>query len=272
MKIPVLTSEDGVDALEEAMGEAGCAILEGAMASSTADAILAELSPFIAAAPAGGDNFLGERTKRVGALMARSPSARQTAVFPSTLELGTRTIGKEGRFQLHCTQIVHIGPEETPQPLHRDRWTYRHDIADVETQLNTMWALTDFTAENGATRLIPGSHRWDAKRKPAGEAVEQAAMPKGSVLYFNGSIFHGGGANRSDAPRTGMALGYSQGWLRQEENQYLACPPEIARGFPLALQELVGYGPGGHFLGYFADLNPPSDALGGSGPRGVIGV
>jgi ectoine hydroxylase-related dioxygenase (phytanoyl-CoA dioxygenase family) len=124
-----------------------------------------------------------------------------------------------------------------------------------------MWAMTDFTEENGATRVIPGSHRWEDKLRPGIDQTVAAVMPKGSVFVYVGSVYHGGGANNSDAHRLGVNIGYTLSWLRQEENQYLACPAEIARELPDDLAKLIGYRRGAYALGYFGDLQDPMEAL-----------
>src|SRR5262249_12787153 len=143
-----------------------------------------------------------------------------------------------------------ILPGEIAQVLHRDRMAWSH-LKDIEPQLNTIWALSDFTATNGATRGCPGSQLWPKGRKPAPEDVAVAEMKVGSALVYTGSVYHGGGANESEAPRLGLNLTYCLGWLRQEENQYLACPPEIARTFEPKLAALMGYANGGNGLGFY---------------------
>ena len=111
--------------------------------------------------------------------------------------------------------------------------------------------MTDFTAQNGATRVVPGSHTFEDKLRFTEADTEPAEMARGSVFLYPGTTYHGGGANRSDTNRTGIALSYSASWLRQEENQYLSCPPEIARTFEPELQDLMGYATGGYGLGFF---------------------
>jgi ectoine hydroxylase-related dioxygenase (phytanoyl-CoA dioxygenase family) len=122
-----------------------------------------------------------------------------------------------------------------------------------------MWAMTDFNEENGATRVIPGSHRWADKLRPSGEQTVPAEMAKGSVLFYVGSLYHGGGANRTTTPRRGINVGYTLSWLRQEENQYLACPPDVARTLPVELAKLIGYRRGAYALGYVAITGPHGD-------------
>ncbi|MEM8769094.1 MAG: phytanoyl-CoA dioxygenase family protein [Pseudomonadota bacterium] len=145
-------------------------------------------------------------------------------------------------------------PGESDQLLHRDRDAWGGYLPrDIETQLNTMWALTDFTAENGATRVAPGSAARPKEREPAPEEIVQAEMTRGSVLFFTGSVIHAGGGNNSNDVRMGLNVDYCLDWLRQEENQYLSCPPEIARTLPQELTELMGYTAGGIALGYYSD-------------------
>ena len=121
-----------------------------------------------------------------------------------------------------------------------------------------MWALSEFTVKNGATSLILGSHKWTDEQTPTeSDEIVQAVMPKGSCLIYVGSLWHGGGANRTRQQwRSGMICGYSLGWLRQEENQYLAVPPHVAKDLPDHVQRLIGYSLHGDFLGYVEGHDP----------------
>jgi ectoine hydroxylase-related dioxygenase (phytanoyl-CoA dioxygenase family) len=138
--------------------------------------------------------------------------------------------------------------------LHRDRLAWgKYLPPSIEPQFNTIWALTDFTQENGATCCVPGSHKWDWSQKAEPKEIAYSEMTVGSVFIYNGSVLHGGGANRSSASRIGVNLAYCLGWLRQEENQYLCCPPDIAKNFDVTLQNLLGYTQGEYALGYYSD-------------------
>ncbi len=120
-----------------------------------------------------------------------------------------------------------------------------------------MWALDDFTAENGATRLVTGSHRWDRERQPGpDDRIVEATMPAGSVIFYTGSILHGGGANRTDTPRLGVILEYVAGWLRPQENHVIGVPPEVVATLPERLQELLGYNIYPPFVGYVDGRHP----------------
>nr|RAV93353.1 hypothetical protein DBT53_10375 [Aerococcus mictus] len=134
-----------------------------------------------------------------------------------------------------------IHPGERAQILHRDDELFPCREFAGEMMANALWALSDFTAENGGTQLVPGSHKWPRDRAPEPHEIVQAEIKAGTVLIYRGSLLHGGGANRARAPRTGLIFSYNLGWLRQGENQYLAYPPEFARYLPKAAQELIGY-------------------------------
>jgi ectoine hydroxylase-related dioxygenase (phytanoyl-CoA dioxygenase family) len=174
-----------------------------------------------------------------------------------------RVLGQHSNYQLHLTQIIDIGPGEPAQLVHRDQWAFDFFPfpQGYEVECHTMWAMTDFTEANGATRVIPGSHQWEDKLRPDPSETVAAEMPKGSVFIYVGSVYHGGGANRSDAHRMGINVGYTLAWLRQEENQYLACPPDVARELPLDLAKLVGYSRAAYALGYYGDLQDPLEAV-----------
>ncbi|MEM7285084.1 MAG: phytanoyl-CoA dioxygenase family protein, partial [Actinomycetota bacterium] len=164
------------------------------------------------------------------------------------------------KVQLMLTQTIAIGPEEPAQLLHRDRLAWGgHIPRSIEPQLNTIWAITDFTEENGATRVVPGSHEWRDDREPTEGEVVQAVMPAGSVVIYSGTVIHGGGENRATDTRIGLNMDYCLDWLRQEENQYLSYPPAVASTFPEELAALIGYTGGGLVLGYWSDLDDPTD-------------
>lgn len=224
-----------------------------------------ELEPYFSSAGEGRSDFLGRATRRIGALIARSPTARTLITHPTILDTLDLVLGDHGStFQIDLTQMVDIGPGEPAQMIHRDQWSYdRYRFpTGFEAEVGTMWAVTDFTEQMGATRVIVGSHLWEDDPSEVDPALATgAAMAKGSVLVYFGSLFHGGGANTTDVHRIGMNVGYSLGWLRQEENQYLACPPEVARTLPEGLLRLMGYQRGSFALGYVDDMRQPLDWL-----------
>jgi Phytanoyl-CoA dioxygenase (PhyH) len=239
----------------------GAVILTGLMSGANVDALIDELMPHIATTKPGEETFSGFKTTRTGALAARSAKVREALLDPRIRAIcdGVLLPNCE-RYQVNVTHIIRILPGETDQVMHKDRWSWQY-LRNMEPQLNTIWALSDFTIENGATRIVPGSQRWPDSRRPRPDEIAQAVMAKGSVLVYTGSVFHGGGANRTQEPRLGMNLTYCLGWLRQEENQYLSCPPEIARTFEPELQKLMGYASGGYGLGFYT---PPLSAEDGT--------
>ncbi|MEM7324155.1 MAG: phytanoyl-CoA dioxygenase family protein, partial [Actinomycetota bacterium] len=220
-----------------------------------------ELDPIIDASAFGKDGFVGRRTRRSGALLAHAPSSHEIALDPVILGAARGFLEPwTKKVQLMLTQTIAIGDGETAQLLHRDRLAWGgHIPRSIEPQLNTIWAITDFTEQNGATRIVPGSHTWPDDREATEDEVTQAAMSAGSVLVYSGSVIHGGGANNSGETRVGLNMDYCLDWLRQEENQYLCYPPDVARQFPEELAGLIGYTGGGITLGYWSDLDDPSD-------------
>ena len=263
------TPEEVVAALKKD----GAVIIDDLMSVSLADRIYRETIPFMENSPVGDASFTGAKTTRTGALAARSEGCRELIVQATILGVSETYLASYcERIQLHLTQLIRIRSGQSKQALHRDRQAWGNMIPKaIEPQLNTIWALTDFTRENGATQVVPGSHLWDYNRKAKPEEITQAVMSRGSVLVYSGSVIHGGGENRSEDDRIGINLTYTLGWLRQEENQYLSCPPEIAKTLDPLLQELLGYTMGSTACGYYSkpfssgkgrEICPPEFAVG----------
>jgi ectoine hydroxylase-related dioxygenase (phytanoyl-CoA dioxygenase family) len=255
----------GTDAetIAAVMAESGAIVIDELAPPALVARILAELDPYLAATEAGPDEFSGLRTRRTGSLIARSPASRELIAHPLVLDVVGRVLAHATTFQLHLTQMISIGPGEPAQPVHRDQWAYDFFSfpPGYEVQVSTMWAMSDFTEANGATRVVPGSHRAVDRARFTEADTIGAEMRSGSVVLYTGSLYHGGGANRSDAVRVGMNVDYNVGWLRQEENQYLAVPIEVARTLPESLQRLIGYARGAYALGYVGDLRDPIEVL-----------
>ncbi len=263
MELPRLASTTTIDAVVEALLDHGCVVVEALAPSDLCDAVAAELAPWLDRTPVGSDEFSGFSTRRTGALLARVPSSVSLIAHPLVLGATERVLARDGaQFQLHLTQAITIGPDAPAQQLHRDHWCFNfHKFpVDLDVEVSTIWALDDFTAENGATRVVPDSHRTTGMPFTEADAV-QAVMPRGSVVLYLGGTVHAGGANRSAAPRTGINVDYSLAWLRQEENQYLSVPREIAAQLPEAVQRLMGYALGAYALGYVDDARDPISVL-----------
>lgn len=258
--------------LEAVLARDGALILDDVLSPSQVDELVAELRPYVEATQPGRDVFSGTLTTRTGALVARSPLTRALVMDPR-IHAACEAVLKPNclRYQLHLTQLIRIMPGQPAQPIHRDRWAWGRGLGHLEPQLNTIWALTDFTDANGATQVVPGSVDWPDDRKPEPHEIGRAEMRRGSVLVYTGSVFHGGGANRSDQDRWGLNITYALGWLRQEENQYLSCPPEIARTLDPELQALLGYAMGSYALGYFTPPLPPGEGPEVAPPEFALG-
>lgn len=267
-----LAADAPADSVLEVLRRDGAVVLADAAPGALIDRVVAEVTPYVDATRPGRDEFAGHLTTRTGALVARSPACRELIVHETILETARRFLEPWcARIQLHLSQIIRLRPGQGAQAIHRDRWAWGTHLKGVEPQFNTLWALTDFTADNGATRVAPGSTEWPDQRRPNAAEISQAVMSRGSVLLYTGSVFHGGGANRSSADRMGANLTYALGWLRQEENQYLSCPPEVARELPESLQDLLGYTLGSYALGYYTPPLPPGHGPETVGPEYAVG-
>lgn len=263
MDVPRLSSAAEAAAVSAALAEHGCAIVERLAPPALLAAARRELEPWMARTAPGRDEFSGRRTRRTGALLARSAACRELVQHPLVLGAVGTVLGHGTSFHVHLTQAIAIGPGEPAQMIHRDQWAFDFFPfpAGYEVTCNTIWALTDFTEANGATRLVPDSHRREDRLQFSAADTLAATMPAGSVLLYTGALYHGAGANRSADVRVGLNLTYALSWLRQEENQYLAVPFEQARGFAEPLLRLMGYARGAYALGYVDDLRDPLDVL-----------
>jgi hypothetical protein len=258
-----LRSDAAPEAVVAALGSDGAVVVDDVVARSLLERIETELRPFLDVTPTGPDDFSGGLTRRTGALIARSPSCRELILHPLALGTAHGFLGHATNIQLHLTQAIAIGPGEGAQPIHRDQWAFDFFPfpQGYEVQCNTMWALTDFTEENGATRVVLGSNLAEDKRRYEQDDTEPATMTRGSVLFYSGSVYHGGGANDSADTRIGLNITYNVAWLRQEENQYLSVPREVAETLPTELLRLMGYERGAYALGYIDDLRDPIEAV-----------
>jgi ectoine hydroxylase-related dioxygenase (phytanoyl-CoA dioxygenase family) len=250
--------------------ERGYTIVENAIEPERVAAIAAELDRLERALAVGeGKNvFEGFKTVRIYNLLARGRVFEEIPVHPNVLPLAEGVL--DPGLLVSSLSSIAIGPDETPQPLHADDQLIPLPKPHVPLVCNTIWAITDFTEENGATRLVPGSHRADCSPNPLETHDSIAAeMPAGSVLVYHGSLWHGGGANRTGARRVGIAMNYCAGWVRQQENQQLGIPLEVARGFSPRLRELAGYGVYNHLIGHIDKQSPVALLDGDSDARMV---
>ena len=285
---------DAIDDFDQdvlnALDNHGFVVIENLVDATDCDQLVAEMRPYIDATPHGLHGLGG--TRRVGALVARSPASHKLIAHPAILRLVNAIIGEQrlsgdavqinGKaskgekgfrypWQLHLTQIIDVGPgagtDAMPHhlKLHRANGMWVHDFqnANLDPQVEVMWALSDFTDSNGATHVVLGSHR----EEPRGGTTSyqqpsiQAVMKKGSALVWTGWSVHGAGVNTSSDRRIGMNINYALAFLAQEENQLLACPPHVARKLPESMQRLIGYRQPAGALNYVAECQPPADSV-----------
>ena len=269
---------DSTDALEQALKDDGGVIVEGFLSPE----VVAQIKADVAAARAVANPemkhlnpalqfFFGDKTRHVSGMVARSRAfATEVLVHPQFLGLCDRVLLPScARYQLNLGHLIDRGPGAEAQMLHRDEDVWVHvPRPHGELQLASMMALEDFRVANGATRLVPGSHHWPRTRKPEPREIADAVMPAGSAVIYLGSTLHGAGTNSTrDEWRPGLHISYTLGWLRTEENNYLAVPPEIARTLPRQAQEVLGYAvhdaiaSAGGYLGMLG-LRDPVDLMG----------
>lgn len=219
----------------------------------------------------GKGEFFGGRTKRVHNILAKTRAIDPLVAHPAVLELLRGTLTQP---QVSIVNAIEIHPGETAQFLHQDDAAFPIARPHPPVIVNTMWALTEFTAENGATRLVPGSQ--DATELAEHPLIVTAEMEPGSVLLWQGGLFHGGGANCAQRPRLGLNVNYNCPWLRQQENQYLAIPQDIAATFSDDFLRLLGYDTHidiyglvdhRHPLSVLGREVPATDSGGGEGPN-----
>lgn len=241
---------------EHRLAKDGFAVLEQILSDEDVEDVLAELRPMQLQTPYGDNDFTGFKTRRVFNLIAKTRALDALLLHKDVLQLTRSALGPS--IQLSIASTMEIFPGETPQALHQDDAYFRLQRPHPALVMNTMWALTDFTETNGATRLVPGSTHVDRPVSPNEPSIP-ACMPKGSVLLWDGALWHGGGANDSDEIRFGVSLNYCRGWIRQQENQYLSIPKSVAKTLPRDLIKLVGYDIC-EFVGY-VDRQHPLQAL-----------
>ena len=262
-----------IETILEILDEDAGLIIDNFLSDQNLESIKNDLKPYLNVTRNGQDEFTGFETKRVGALMARSKTCQDLALDPLINQMAESFLGPHCEsYQLHFTSAIQIGPGESSQILHRDRGVWGGYIPrKIETQFSTVWAINDFTKENGATQVVPGSHKWHKDREPLPEEIAYAEMKAGSVFIYTGSVLHGGGTNVTEQPRLGVFLHYAPSWLRQEENQYLSCPPEVAKNFSPELRSLIGYSKGGYVLGFFTDPEDKEGRLESVSPEKIFG-
>lgn len=246
-----------VDAAIESIEKDGYAVIESLLPPQDVQEIKGALAPWLRGEKMGRNDFEGFKSERAYALLAKAPSIAKIVAHPTTLAVIDRLLPPN--YLLSACLAIKVHPGETPQRFHTDDssgrfWKRPHAWCGI----STLWAFDDFTLDNGATEVIPGSHRWSEEDLPPTEdRAMKVEMPAGSVVIFAGNLFHRGGANKSTGNRLAITPQYCAPWLRQLENMVLAVPPEIARQYSERVQSLLGYNvidPG--FMGHVDGLHP----------------
>ena len=262
MEVPVLHPTEADDSIAQALDDAGCCVIESAVDPSVMDDIAVELEPYAVDGAFGVGDFEGRQTRRTGAVVLRSPTYRSIARDPSLIAACDHVLGDATAWGLSSTELIEIFPGQGGQALHRDQWKYDFVDLPIEVEVNAMWAVTDFTEENGATRVVPGSHRHPNDLRPdASTETAVAEMPKGSLLLYLGRTYHGGGRNHSDEVRIGLSLQHSVSWVARGEQFLLECPPDVVKDWDDDLVRFVGYQMGGDSLGVYLDSLDPMAAV-----------
>jgi ectoine hydroxylase-related dioxygenase (phytanoyl-CoA dioxygenase family) len=255
----------------EEIAEQGYTIVPDAIDLDLADALLADLDRLHAALDVqpAANPFEGTSTLRVYNLLVHGDLWQQVPIHPNVLPVVERVL--DAGCLISSLSSIDIRAGETAQPIHADDQLMPIPKPHPPTVCNTMWALTDFTDANGATRLVPGSHLADDHPIFGGDyETVPAEMPKGSVLVWHGSLWHGGGANRTSERRVGIAMNYCAGYIRQQENQQLGIPAALVRTFPERLQQLVGYSVYTGLIGHIDKQDPRSLLMGDAVPAGMV--
>ena len=226
----------------------GGLIVEHFLSDDLLERLRHEVAPLISKKSPGSTTeglwteFHGEQTKRITGLPAVSPAWVELLQDAAYRSMGDRYLGAN-EYWLNTGQLICIGPDETPQMLHRDELNWPRAMREEEITVTAIFALTDFTEENGATVIAPGSNHWEGALPKVPEGTTcQATMPAGSALLYSGKVIHGGGANTThDEWRVGLHAGFCCGWLRAEENYQLTVPLDVAKTLPKDVQYLLGF-------------------------------
>jgi ectoine hydroxylase-related dioxygenase (phytanoyl-CoA dioxygenase family) len=233
----------------------GFVVLPALVGSDEIHMVREQMAPYLGGHLMGRNDFEGFRSERVYALLAKAPAVAALVEHPAVLDLVDAVL--QPAYLLSALLAIHVHPGETAQMLHADDGYCRIPRPRQPMGVSAIWAIDEFTADNGATELIPGSHNWgDETADPENGRIEQMVMPAGSAVVFLGTVLHRGGANRSDNTRLAITPQYCEPWMRQIENMSLAVPPSVASKFSPRVQALLGYSIYPPFVGYVDGRDP----------------
>ena len=271
----MLNDATAIAARREQFDRDGYVLFESVLEPHMIEDIRAALAPYLAADIAGRNDFEGLKTNRVYAMLAKGQIFADLACHPLALAFAETDLGKE--CLLSACLAINIHPGETVQPWHYDDSHYRLPRPRQSLGVSAFWAIDETTRVNGATEILPGSHIWPEQNLPGGNTLAtfgdkrmrdvdddpgarsdsvQVTMKPGSLMLAKGTLWHRGGANRSDKARMIITPQYCPGWTRQLENMALAVPPAIAATLPRRAQELIGYSIHPPFMGYVDGMHP----------------
>lgn len=243
-----------VDDIVNALRRDGAAVVENLVGEGIVDNLKGDLrEPFDTLGRETENDFNGYKTLRINSVLELSRASAELIGHAKAMAVMDEILLEYCKsYRIGSCTAIEIHPGEKDQVLHRDDSIYPVRMPGLEMQMSVMWALDDFTIENGATRIVPGSHRWIEPRDVReGDEIVQAPMSKGSALFYLGSTQHGGGGNNSAETRAGLVNTYALGWLRQEVNQYLSIPQDVVLSYPRHIQQLIGYAGHGDDLGWY---------------------
>jgi ectoine hydroxylase-related dioxygenase (phytanoyl-CoA dioxygenase family) len=230
-------------------------VLRDALSRNELESIRQELAPILASAPFGRNDFEGYRSQRVYALLAKAPATAALVTHPALVALLDQLLHPNYLLAAHLAINVH--PGESAQKLHHDDGHCAMQRPRQHLGVSVVWAIDDFTANNGATEIIPGSHAWGNETPDADDPrIRTIEMSAASALVFLGTTYHRGGANTGDTVRLGITPQFCEPWIRPIETMTLAVPPKIASRYSPRVQSLLGYGLLPPFIGYVDGRDP----------------
>lgn len=266
-------TRDAFQTMKAQYDEEGYLVFENILSDTDLSSIKDALSPFLDTDKKGRNDFEGTKTNRVYALLAKDPVFGKLAIHPLALAFAEADLGES--LLLSACLGIQLHKDETVQPWHFDDAHMQAARPRPAWGMSAFWAIDDTTVENGATQFLKGSHLWGDDKSPLTLSpstfektdrdysvddnqyeIVTPELPAGSLMIAKSTLWHRGGANKTDTPRTIITPQYCVGWARQLENMCLAVPPNVAKTLPKRAQELLGYSIHSPFMGYVDGMHP----------------